>query len=109
MTEAAQGLAGARVPVPEGEAPFIDLYAALIDPPTIGRNILGQQQYTRAVGALGPGETALFVASRGLFSHRGTAWLREGVFDRLAVVQGGGAGPENSASQLTKPLKGALR
>lgn len=88
MTEAAQGLAGARVPVPEGEAPFIDLYAALIDPPTIGRNILGQQQYTRAVGALGPGETALFVASRGLFSHRGTAWRREGVFDRLAVVQG---------------------
>jgi NosR/NirI family nitrite reductase transcriptional regulator len=89
MTEAAQALAGARVPVPEGNAPFIDLYAALIDPPTIGRNILGQQQYTRAMGALGPGETALFVASRGLYSHRGMAWRRGGVFDRLAVVQGG--------------------
>ncbi|WP_377070807.1 4Fe-4S binding protein [Roseovarius ramblicola] len=88
MTEASKALAGARVPVPEGDAPFIDLYAALIDPPTIGRNILGQQQYTRAVGALGPGETALFVASRGLYSHRGTAWRRDGVFDRLAVVQG---------------------
>jgi NosR/NirI family nitrite reductase transcriptional regulator len=87
LTEAAQALAGAKVPVPTGDAPFIDLYAALIDPPTIGRNILGQQQYTRAMGALGPGETALFVASRGLYSHRGTAWRRGGVFDRLVVVQ----------------------
>ncbi len=89
LSEARRALRGAKVPVPEGEAPFIDLYAGLLDPPTIGRNILGQQQYTRAVGALGPGETALFVASRGLYSHRGTAWRREGVFDRLAVVQDG--------------------
>lgn len=89
LSEARRALEGATVPVPEGEAPFIDLYAALLDPPTIGRNILGQQQYTRAVGALGPGETALFVASRGLYSHRGTAWRRDGVFDRLAVVQDG--------------------
>ncbi|MGR3462122.1 MAG: 4Fe-4S binding protein [Roseovarius sp.] len=88
LTEAAKALAGATVPVPPGDAPFIELYAALLDPPVIGRNILGQQQYTRAVGALGPGETALFVASRGLYSHRGTAWRQDGVFDRLTVVQG---------------------
>ncbi|MCF3973534.1 NosR/NirI family protein [Paracoccus sp. EGI L200073] len=88
LTEAAQALAGAKMPLPTGDAPFIDLYAAVIDPPTIGRNILGQQQYTRAVGALGPGETALFVASRGLYSYRGTAWRRDGVFDRLVVTQG---------------------
>ena len=88
LTQAARALDGAKVPVPEGEAPFIDLYAALLDPPTIGRNILGQQRYTRAMGALGPGETALFVASRGLYSHRGIAWRKSGVFDRLVVVQG---------------------
>jgi NosR/NirI family nitrite reductase transcriptional regulator len=87
MTEAAQALAGAKVAVPTGDAPFIELYAALIDPPTIGRNILGERQYTRAMAALGPGETALFVASHGLYSHRGTAWRRDGVFDRLTVVQ----------------------
>jgi len=88
LTEASLALAGAKVPVPTGDAPFIDLYMALLDPPSIGRNILGQQQFTRAVGALGPGETALFVASSGLTSHRGTAWRRSGVFDRLMVVQG---------------------
>lgn len=88
LTEASRALAGAKVPVPQGEAPFIEFYAALVDPPTIGRNILGQQLYTGAVGGLGPGETALFVASRGLYSHRGTNWRRTGVFDRLTVVQG---------------------
>ncbi|MRU15785.1 4Fe-4S binding protein [Roseovarius sp. A21] len=89
LDEARAQLRGAKVPVPEGDAPFIDLYAALADPPTIGRNILGQQQYTRAVGALAPGETVLFVASRGVHSHRGFEWRSTGVFDRLTVVQNG--------------------
>ncbi|WP_101068472.1 NosR/NirI family protein [Roseovarius salinarum] len=89
LTEARAGLQDARVPVPAGDAPFIDLWVALLDPPTIGRNLLGQQQYTRAVGSLGAGEAALFVASRGIASHRGTAWRRDGVFDRLSVVQDG--------------------
>lgn len=88
MTEAARGLAGAKVPVPEGEGAFIDLWAGLIDPPTVGQNLLGQQMFTQAVGALGPGETALIVISSGLQSHRGTAWKRSGLFDRLSVVQG---------------------
>lgn len=88
LTEASRAMTGAKVPVPTGEAPFIDLFMALLDPPGLGRNILGQQQFTRTVGALGPGETALFVASSGLSSHRGTNWRRSGVFDRLVVVQG---------------------
>ncbi len=82
-------LDGAKVPIPAGDAPFIELWVALADPPTIGRNILGQQQYTRAVGALGPGDVVLFVASRGLYSHRGTDWRKTGVFDRIVLVQDG--------------------
>ncbi|SFT38854.1 NosR/NirI family protein [Sedimentitalea nanhaiensis] len=88
LSEARDRLAGSTPPVPTGDAPFVELWIALADPPTIGRNILGQQQYSRAVGALGPGEVVLFVASRGLYSHRGTAWRRSGVFDRLTLVQG---------------------
>ena len=87
LSDASARLAGARTAVPEGEAPFIEMWAALIDPPEIGRNILGQQQFSRAVGALGPDQVVLFVASRGLYSHRGTRWRRSGVFDRLALVQ----------------------
>ena len=87
LDEAAAALAGAKGPLPEGDAPFIELWVALVDPPTIGRNILGQQQYSSAVGALGPGDLALFVGSRGLYSHRGLDWRRSGVFDRLELVQ----------------------
>ncbi len=88
LNQAGAGLPGASPPIPTGDGAFIELWAALADPPTIGRNILGQQQYSRAVGALGPGEVLLFVASRGLYSHRGTGWRRSGVFDRLTLVQG---------------------
>ncbi|MGB8815304.1 MAG: 4Fe-4S binding protein [Paracoccaceae bacterium] len=88
MTEAATALAGAKVPLEPGNGPFLDLYIGLIDTPTMGRNLLGQQQFTNAIGALGPGEVALIVISSGLQSHRGTAWKQTGTFDRLAIVQG---------------------
>lgn len=88
LDQASLALDGASTPLPTGDAPFIDLWAAILDPPTIGRNLLGQQDFTRAMAALGPGQVALFVASRGLQSHRGTAWRRSGTFDRIRIVQG---------------------
>ncbi|MBA4613339.1 4Fe-4S binding protein [Stappia taiwanensis] len=88
MDEAGEALAEAKVPLPPGDAAFLDLYVGLIDPPTVGRNLLGQQVYTRAVAALGPGEAALAVLSGGLHSHRGTAWKRTGLFDRIEIRQG---------------------
>ncbi len=88
MTEASRALADAQVPIPRGDGPFVELYAGLIDPPSIGRSLLGQLEYSRVVGALGPGEVVLFVASRGVYSHRGIKWRRSGIFDRLALVQG---------------------
>lgn len=89
MDEASKALAGAQVPVPAGKGDFLNLYAGIADPPTIGRNLLGQQAYSQAIAALGPGETALLVISSGLHSHRGTAWKQTGQFERLAFVQGG--------------------
>jgi NosR/NirI family nitrite reductase transcriptional regulator len=89
LDEAAPAFAKASVPVPEGQGAFIDLWVGIVDPPTIGRNLLGDQLYSRAMGALGTGEAALFVASHGLQGHRGTEWRRTGVFDRIALVQDG--------------------
>ncbi|EEW26926.1 NosR/NirI family protein [Rhodobacter ferrooxidans] len=88
MTEAARALAGAKVPLQPGDAPFLQLWAGLIDPPTVGQNLLGQQAFTQAIGNLGPGETALLLISRGLHSPRGTDWRQSGVFDRIWIVQG---------------------
>ncbi len=89
LSEAAPAFAEAKVPVAAGEGDFIDLWVALADPPTIGQNLLGEQVYTRVVGALGTGEVALFVATAGLQGHRGTDWRRSGSFERIAVVQDG--------------------
>ncbi|KAF0113246.1 MAG: nosR2, partial [Rhodobacteraceae bacterium] len=88
MTEASKALAGAKVPVQPGDGNFLHLWAGLIDTPTVGQNLLGQQAFTRAVGNLGAGGSALIVMSQGVQSHRGTDWKRTGTFDRLTVVQG---------------------
>ncbi len=89
LSEARAAMPGAKPEIPEGTGPFVALWAALADPPTIGRNILGEQQYNRMAAALGPDEHVLFVGSHGLYSHRGTKWRRSGVFDRLTVMQDG--------------------
>jgi NosR/NirI family nitrite reductase transcriptional regulator len=88
LDEARAALEGASNPPPPGEKPFLDLWLGVLDPPGIGRNLLGQQMFDRATGAMGADDSALFVASRGLHSHRGTAWRQGGVFDRIEVIQG---------------------
>jgi NosR/NirI family nitrite reductase transcriptional regulator len=87
MDAAAAAFAGAKVPVTAGEGDFMRVWAGLIDTPTVGQNLLGQQEFTAAIGNLGPGETALAVIGSGLFSHRGTEWRRSGVFERIEIVQ----------------------
>jgi NosR/NirI family nitrite reductase transcriptional regulator len=88
MTEASKALAGAKVPVEPGEGDFLRLWVGVIDTPTVGQNLLGQQDFTRAVGNLGAGGSALSVMGQGVQSHRGTEWKKTGVFDRVTVVQG---------------------
>ena len=89
MNEAAAAFAAAKIPLTASDDPFLDLWVALVDPPTIGRNLLGEQLYTKIIGSLGVGEVALFFGSRGLHSHRGTNWRQSGVFDRIALIQDG--------------------
>ncbi len=88
LDAARAALAGAETPPPPGEAPFIEYWAGIIDPPSIGRSLLGQQVFSRAMASLNSGEVGLFLASRGLHSHRGTAWRRSGLFERVQVIQG---------------------
>jgi NosR/NirI family nitrite reductase transcriptional regulator len=88
MTEAAAALEGAKVPVPPGEGDFLHLWVGVIDTPTVGQNLLGQQDFTRAVGNLGAGGSALIVMGQGVQSHRGVEWKKSGTFDRVTVVQG---------------------
>ncbi len=106
MTQAATALAGAKVPLQPGDGPFLHLWAGLIDPPTVGQSLLGQQDFTRAIGNLGPGETALILISQGLHSPRGTDWKDSGVFDRITIVQGNTRyQPTEASYTMLKKLK----
>ena len=75
--------------VPESpDSLFIDLYTALITPPRIGQNLLGRREFTRLSVGMDAKDTAILVAANGLYSFKGTAYVRSGVFDRIQLVQG---------------------
>jgi len=68
---------------------FIDLFAAHLNPPTIGRNLLGDNQYRFLMEELKPGEHAIAVLGRGEYSYKGSGYVRGGIFDRLQMRQFG--------------------
>ncbi|WP_339479224.1 MULTISPECIES: transcriptional regulator NosR [unclassified Pseudomonas] len=68
---------------------FIDLYVTHLNPPTIGRNLLGDTQYRSLMSELKPGEQAIAVMGRGRYSFKGSGYVRGGIFDRVLVRQFG--------------------
>ncbi|WP_226920900.1 transcriptional regulator NosR [Pseudomonas brassicacearum] len=68
---------------------FIDLYVTHLNPPTIGRNLLGDAQYRRLMSELKPGEQAIAVMGSGRYSFKGSGYVRGGIFDRVLVRQFG--------------------
>jgi len=68
---------------------FIDLYAADLNPPTIGRNLLGDNQYRFLMEELKPGEHAIAVLGSGEYSFKGSGYVRGGIFDRVQLRQFG--------------------
>jgi NosR/NirI family nitrite reductase transcriptional regulator len=106
MSAAAQAFAEAKVPITPGPGDFMRLWTGLIDTPTIGQNLLGQQGFTRAIGNLAAGEAALIVIGSGLYSHRGTNWRRSGGFDRITVMQNAKSWqPTVESYQMVKRLR----
>ncbi|MCQ4323916.1 regulatory protein NosR [Stutzerimonas stutzeri] len=68
---------------------FIDLYATHLNPPTIGRNLLGDSQYRDLMQGLKPGEHAIAVLGSGDYSFKGSGYVRGGIFDRVQLRQFG--------------------
>ncbi|MDO5658538.1 MAG: 4Fe-4S binding protein [Paracoccus sp. (in: a-proteobacteria)] len=100
MAEAATAFDRARLPLSPGEAPFLEFHTAIIDPPTVGRNLLYPLDYSSALGDLSPGQVWLAVMSHGPYSHRGTEVVRSGRFERLSIEQAG---------QVWQPLRDDMR
>ena len=75
---------------PEAGAPaerFIDLYAADVSVPSIGRSLLGEAEYANLAKRLEPEQAAIWIAAAGRYSFKGSGYVRGGVFDRFQVVQ----------------------
>jgi transcriptional regulator of nitric oxide reductase/ferredoxin len=88
------GVAEARRSLPDAapgaaaEAPFVDIYITPLAPARIGRNLLGDRDYARLVAETAPGETAILIAGAGVYSFKGTSFVRTGLFERIQLVQG---------------------
>nr|WP_256207076.1 NosR/NirI family protein [Pseudomonas sp. P97.38] len=68
---------------------FIDLYVTHLNPPTIGRNLLGEGPYRTLMSELKPGEQAIAVMGSGRYSFKGSGYVRGGIFDRVVLRQFG--------------------
>ncbi len=67
---------------------FIELYAAVVSIPSIGRSLLGKSEYRNLKKKLKPGEQAILLAGDGRFSFKGSGYVRGGIFDRFQIIQG---------------------
>jgi NosR/NirI family nitrous oxide reductase transcriptional regulator len=67
---------------------FVELFLALASPARIGQNLVGARALAQAAVGLGADDHLLFVGGRGRYSFKGTAWVKSGRFERIALVQG---------------------
>ncbi len=84
------GQTKALIPADEAkpDTVFIVMYAALVSIPTIGRSLLGDAEYNNLRRRLKPGQQALLLAGNGLYSFKGSGYVRGGIFDRFHLIQG---------------------
>ncbi len=85
---AGESEAARRPEARDPDARFITLGLALVSVPTIGRSLLGARDYARLKARLGPGRQAVLVMGAGLYSFKGSGYVRGGIFDRIQLIQG---------------------
>ena len=76
-----------RSPQPADKT-FIELFYTYLNPPTAGRNLLGDTGYDQLMVELKDGEHAIAVMGLGDYSFKGSGYVRGGIFDRIELSQG---------------------
>jgi NosR/NirI family nitrous oxide reductase transcriptional regulator len=73
------------------DAPFLDVFLALLTPPAIGANILGLQRYNEALDRQGEGGLTLWIANVGEYPYASTvrSRLATGFFEDVVTIQQG--------------------
>ena len=72
----------------EPDDTYIDMHVALASVPSIGKSLLGEAEYKNLVEWLEPGEHAILMLGRGVYSFKGSGYVRGGIFDRIQLIQG---------------------
>ncbi len=66
---------------------FINLNIALVSVQEIGQSILGKAEYKNLTKKIAKDQHAILVMATGLYSFRGTGFVRGGLFDRFTIEQ----------------------
>ena len=88
FAEKGYSIAAERVLTENPAETFIDLYLAVVSMDEIGRNLLGEGEFRNLKKKLKANQQAIVIAANGLFSYRGSGFVRGGVFDRFMIKQG---------------------
>ncbi len=69
------------------ETTFIEMQAALISHPGIAQALLGDAEAANLATWLEDGDHAVAIFGRGLYSFKGSGYVRGGIFDRIVLIQ----------------------
>lgn len=69
------------------ETTFIEMQTALVSHPAIGRALLGDAAAANLDTWLEDGDHAIAIVGRGLYSFKGSGYVRGGIFDRVLLIQ----------------------
>ena len=79
--------AGERPLTEPPETAFVEMELALVSQPAIAKAVLGEAEAANLATWLKPGEAAVAIAGSGLYSFKGSGYVRGGIFDRIVLVQ----------------------
>lgn len=73
---------------PGGQGVALDLNVAVVNPASVGRNLLGGARYTENVAVHAPQDLIVLVMGKGPYSFVGKTVFETGIFDRIRIEQG---------------------
>lgn len=84
--EGTEGVDVDTVPESRKDEMFAEIYFAIADIPTIGKNLFGESEYQWLTKDLKADEHLIAVFGNG-YSYKGSGYVRGGIFDRIQVHQ----------------------
>ena len=79
--------AAARALTEAPETTYIEMQVALVSQPAIARSILGDAEAANLETWLQEGEHAVAIVGKGIYSFKGSGYVRGGIFDRIVLIQ----------------------